>query len=93
MNTTLKEYLSDLRGMYSHGYFYMYINGDFDSQLRKLSVRDLGTFFHEYVHFIQNISTLWGIKTGIMTNNLMCDLFTATQNASEIHIPFASTIM
>lgn len=44
MNTTLKEYLSDLRGMYSHGYFYMYINGDFDSQLRKLSVRDLGTF-------------------------------------------------
>lgn len=92
MNTTLKEYLSDLRGMYSHGYFYMYINGDFDSQLRKLSVRDLGTFFHEYVHFIQNISTLWGIKTGIMTNNLMCDLFTATQNASEIHIPFQEFI-
>ena len=88
MNTTLKEYLADLRGMYSHGYFYMYINGDFNPRLRNMSVRDLGTFFHEYVHFIQNISTLWGIKTGIMTNNLMCDMFTATQNASEIHIPY-----
>lgn len=53
-----------------------------------MSVRDLGTFFHEYVHFLQNISTLWGIKLGITLNNLMCDLFTAVSKAQEIQIPF-----
>ena len=90
MDATLKEYLFDIRGFYNPGYFYIYINGNFSPNLRKMSVRDLGTFFHEYVHFLQNISTLWGIKLGITHNNLMCDLFTAVSKTQEIQIPFTN---
>ncbi len=88
MDIATREYLSDIRGFYTHGYFYIYLNGTFSLQLDNMSIPDLGTFFHEYVHFIQNISTLWGIKRGMTYNNFMCDLFNAAKHAKEIHIPF-----
>lgn len=88
MDVLLNEYLSRTRGSYSHGYFYIFLTGDFDTNLSHLSIHDQGLFFHEYVHFLQNITTLWGIKTGMIYNDILCDLFTATRNASEIHVPF-----
>ena len=49
MDVLLNEYLSKTRGSYSHGYFYIYLNGDFDTNLSHLSIHDQGLFFHEYV--------------------------------------------
>ncbi len=88
MDAQLEDYLSSLRGAYGQGYFYIYLSGRYEWDLSKLSKTDLGTFFHEYVHFLQNISTLWGIKVGIMRNNVLCSLFNATNAAKIIHIPF-----
>lgn len=91
MKTLFEEFMSGTRGYYSHGYFYINLSDVFDPDLSRLSKKELGTFFHEYVHFLQNITTLWGIQVGVEYNNAMCEIFTDTINASEIHIPFHPT--
>lgn len=46
---------------YNSGYLYMTLPFDAKSNLADYSIVELGTFVHEYVHFLQNISTPWGL--------------------------------
>lgn len=85
---SLKEYLLNIRGSYTNGYFEIYLEGDFNLNLSLLTSTDLGTFFHEYIHFLQNITTLWGIKIGIMRNNILCSFLNSIKKDEEIHIPY-----
>ena len=50
-----------LRGFYRTGCFHIYLAGSFDQDLNQMSQQDLGIFLHEYVHYLQNISTPYGI--------------------------------
>lgn len=92
MQINKDEILAELRGSYKTGIFYIYLNGYYDEDLSKMSQKDLGTFFHEYVHFVQNICTMWGMKAGITLNNVRCDLFNSLLAADEIIIPFHYTL-
>lgn len=53
MNKELLE--KELRGFYRTGCFHIYLAGSFEKDLSLLSQKDLGTFLHEYIHFLQNI--------------------------------------
>ncbi|NIG35735.1 hypothetical protein C1Y43_16295 [Pantoea sp. ICBG 828] len=55
-NITLKE---DVLGSYLPGYFAITINSDTD--FRTVSEEDASTLVHEYIHFLQNISTVSGL--------------------------------
>lgn len=51
------------RGDYHTNFFFIrLLNGCFDRDLSKMSQSDLGTFVHEYCHYLQNISTIFGLK-------------------------------
>lgn len=54
--------LESYRGFYNTSFFHIYINGEFKDDLEKMSTKDQGTFVHEYIHYIQNISTVYGLR-------------------------------
>ncbi len=49
--------LNELMGLYRPGYFEIYINSDDEIDLSTLSRTKLATFFHEWIHFIQDFTT------------------------------------
>ena len=81
-------YELDTLGQYTIGAFDIYVRGDINGDLSKLSDRDLGTFVHEYVHFLQNITTLYGIYEGIIRNNAIAEMKKSYQDELEIQIPY-----
>jgi hypothetical protein len=55
----------ETRGFYKPHFFSLYINGNFNSDLNLLSQQNLGTFVHEYTHYLQNITTIFGLRNSI----------------------------
>lgn len=55
--------LNELMGTYRPGYFEIYVNTDDEVDLNTLSEDRLSTFFHEWIHFLQDFTT------GIGCNN------------------------
>lgn len=78
----------ELRGYYRTGCFNIYLNGMFDPNFEIMNRRDLGTFLHEYVHFLQNISTPYGIYEANVRNIQAIETFMAVKNEDEISIPY-----
>lgn len=83
-----ESYESDIRGAYRTAAFDIYLSGKFNYNLSTLSNEDLGTFVHEYTHFLQNISTPWGIQAGIVRNNDIAEMVHSYDNVQEIHFPY-----
>lgn len=54
------QYSSNL-GEYMPVFFQMYLKVDGETDLNSCSDRDLATFFHEYIHFLQDITTTYGL--------------------------------
>lgn len=86
MNKELIE--KELRGYYKTGCFNIYLNGSFDPVLDNMDKRDLGTFLHEYVHFLQNISTPYGIFEANIHNLQAVETFKEVENLDDISIPY-----
>lgn len=88
MNTTEKEILlSNLRGLYRTGGFHIHFDGRFYQDMSQMSIKDLGTFFHEYIHFLQNISTPFGICESNALYHAAIEVFNNAQNMSNIDLP------
>lgn len=81
-------YEGDVRGAYKTGCFEIALNCEFNMNLELMKTADLGTFLHEYVHFLQNISTPWGIHAGIVRNNDLCEMVHSMEPLEEIHLPY-----
>ena len=77
-----------LRGYYRTGCFHMYLAGCFDPDLIKMSRADLGTYLHEYVHFLQNISTPYGIFKASTYNEAAVETFIDIEPKDEIELPY-----
>lgn len=69
-----KEIVSNLRGAYNTSFFHIYTAGDFNTDLSLISQEDRGTFIHEYIHYWQNIGTLWGLSSSILRYEMMLKL-------------------
>lgn len=61
-----KELLAQLRGEYSTSFYRIFMDGKYDQNLSRMSPKDMGTFVHEYIHYMQNISTLWGMYESLI---------------------------
>ena len=61
---------------------------DFQGDIDALSDKDLGVLLHEYVHYLQNLSTPWGLYTSMAEYNEMVSTYRAIhESGDEIVIP------
>jgi len=76
----------EYRGIYFTSFFSIFINGDFELNLNNLNKKDLGTFVHEYCHYIQNVDTLLGLSNSQFFYIFISELrqFLNTQNSISL---------
>ena len=68
------------RGSYNPGFFQIKLSFPFDmNDLSSLSIQDLGTFAHEYIHYLQNTSTPFGLWQAMVYYQNISDFFAYIQ--------------
>lgn len=84
----ISEQLREAYASYRPSFMELKVPFNFQGDLDALTDKDLGTLFHEYVHYLQNISTPWGLYASMAEYAEMVDVYRAIQEASdEINIP------
>ena len=64
------------KGEYQPAFMQIRIHNSFDGNIDELDVPTLGTLVHEYIHFLQNVSTPWGLYDSMVRYNI-CLLYTS----------------
>lgn len=76
------------KGSYTPGFFLMKLSFRFDTnKLHDLSTEELGTFTHEYMHFLQNTSTPFGLWQAMVYYQSISDFFSFVQRTKPNEIP------
>ena len=76
------------KGSYTPGFFLMKVSFPFDTNnLSELSPEDLGTFAHEYVHFLQNTSTPYGLWQAIIFYQSIAEFFSFVKANKPSELP------
>lgn len=85
--TTYTEYGS--RGEYGLGFLHLKVSFPIDiNRLNELPTEDLGTFAHEYIHYLQNMSTPLGIWQAMHIYSYLSEFFKFVQTSPKpISIP------
>lgn len=84
-----KEIMCKLRGAYNTSFFHIYTAGDFNADLSLISQEDRGTFIHEYIHYWQNIGTLWGLSSSILRYEMMLKLKEEITVLDDVKLPYS----
>ena len=83
-----QDVLKAIAGSYQPGFLQIKLTNSFDGGLGGFSQNELGTFLHEYVHFLQNISTPWGLYMSMVQYQTLAKTFAFIQESSqEIELP------
>lgn len=86
------EPLHEECGSYLPGFFRMKLEFPFNKSrlaLDNLSKRNQASFFHEYIHFLQDITTSWGLNNTYVYSeyiHLACNVI-YEQPKGEVHLP------
>jgi hypothetical protein len=80
-----KEY--ELRGFYRPNFFSIFINGEYSKDLNEISKSDFGTFVHEYIHYLQNITTILGLRSSTLYFDYLYFVKKHIQESESIRIP------
>jgi len=65
-NTNYESLINGRTNKYEIRFFHMYLKGDSpvrNGELKLVSERDHASFIHEYIHYLQQITTPYGLKT------------------------------
>ena len=68
-------------------HFHIYIEGDMELPLEANNAHMKGVFMHEYIHYIQHLTTLCGVMLSRMHNMLFCNYRAYFADYNEIPIP------
>jgi hypothetical protein len=82
-----KDLLNELRGFYKPSFFHIYLKGDYNEDFGALSKKDKGTFIHEYIHYIQNIATYWGLFCSITRYQELINFKSHIIHSEKLEIP------
>lgn len=78
------------RGEYIPAFFEMYLKIDGDIDLNTMSEKDFSLFFHEYIHFLQDITTTYGLTTcyayGEYIQSVVNDIY--EKGRQEFEVPY-----
>lgn len=77
----------ELRGFYRPHFFSLFINAEFYGELSDLSQTDLGTFVHEYVHYLQNVTTIFGLRNSLFYFNYLYEVKRYIVDNESLKIP------
>lgn len=77
----------ELRGFYRPHFFSLFINVEFYGDLSDLTQTDLGTFVHEYVHYLQNITTIFGLRNSLFYFNYLYEVKRYIVDNESLTIP------
>lgn len=88
---TEQDVWQTLSNAYTPGFMQMHLRVHFTGSFKDmLSKEDQGSFFHEYVHYLQNLSTPWGLYTSMVSYLEMVDTFKFIQESTEpISLPLS----
>ena len=84
---SIEDTLHEIRGYYYTSFYSIYLNGTYDADLSRMTQKDQGTLLHEYIHFLQNISTPWGIRLSSYIYSCMSDTLRKLMEQDEVTIP------
>ncbi|MBQ7945249.1 MAG: hypothetical protein IJ280_00845 [Bacteroidales bacterium] len=88
MHLSREQIEKELQGYYRTGCFHIYLKGSFREDLENMSFDDLSTFTHEYVHYLQNISTFYGIFEANTIHQAAIETFREIETKQKITIPY-----
>ncbi|WP_299556965.1 hypothetical protein [Seonamhaeicola sp.] len=77
----------ELRGFYKPHFFSIFLNGEFDIEFQNLQKNDLGTFVHEYTHYFQNITTVFGLKNSIFFFHYLYEVKKHINKSKNLTVP------
>lgn len=78
----------NIKGYYRTGAFHIFLEGNFSDDLSSMSKSEQGTFLHEYIHYLQNISTPWGIFVGATHNSEIIETLESIIPVKSLVIPY-----
>ena len=91
LTTSQKHIITELnnsRGEYKPAFMQIRIHDSYDGNIDELDIPTLGTIVHEYIHFLQNVSTPWGLYDSMVRYNIMAETYAFVENAtSTITLP------
>lgn len=81
------------KGSYTSGFFLMKLSFPFNiNDLSELSTENLGTFAHEYVHFLQNTSTPYGLWQAMIFYQAISEFFSFVKKISQANFPLKTIV-
>lgn len=72
---------------YETNHFHMVIDGDVELPIDSMKDENYGTFIHEYIHYLQHITTLFGVKICAMYNKMFVLYRDYLKKTPTIHLP------
>lgn len=74
-------------------HFHIYIEDELDWPFEANSAHRKGVFMHEYIHYIQHLTTLYGISVSRHHNLLFCDYRVYFADHDTIPVPLTRTMV
>lgn len=82
------ELLKAIAGSYTPGFMQIKLTHSFDGGFANFTDKQVGTFLHEYVHFLQNVSTPWGLYMSMTQYQTMVNTYAfITASTAELELP------
>lgn len=82
---------SNMLGYYIPSFFEMHVDTDHnDMTINKLPPKDMTTLFHEYIHFLQDFTTYYGLNGLYVHSEYIHSVVTRiySLNANQVKVPF-----
>ena len=84
--------LKAMAGAYKPGFMQIKLTHQFQKGFGDFTIEQLGVFFHEYIHYLQNISTPWGLYMSMVQYKTISETYAHIQSADRtIELPLKVT--
>ena len=89
----MKDLRSSLQGKYEPSFFNMKV--DIMSYNENMSDREISLFVHEYIHYLQNITTIYGLERLLYDFSILCRMveWVWKQKSMDICVPISEDVL
>jgi hypothetical protein len=85
----VQELLKAIAGSYQPGFMQIKLTHQFKYGFGDFTLPQLGVFLHEYIHYLQNISTPWGLYMSMVQYRTIAETYAYIQSSVDvIELPF-----
>ena len=85
---TEQDVLCDNSNSYQPGFMQIHLICHYRGSFKEMdSLKDKGSFLHEYIHYLQNLTTPWGLYTSMVEYQFIVEHFKYIQEHTDIVLP------